>query len=154
MPDLNVTVFRINRTSLKDPLMQFLCFFCHKKKASGHMWVLPFFPRMFTLVFGPNILPWFKYKSQWFSSSESFLIAFLTVSQEPPFPRLSGDCKHRKNCECCPVSQLIVRYWMIVWIQVLNCQKCNQCLKCQVSNTIFPIVNKLASSKMRKLKSW
>ena len=29
---------------------------------------------------------------------------------------------------------------MIVWIQVLNCQNCNQCLKCQVSSTVFPIV--------------
>ena len=29
---------------------------------------------------------------------------------------------------------------MIVWIQVLNCQNCNQCLKCQVSRTVFPIV--------------
>ena len=26
---------------------------------------------------------------------------------------------------------------MIVWIQVLNCQNCNQCLKCQVSSTAF-----------------
>ena len=32
MPDLNVNVFRINRTSLKDPLMQFLCFFLSQKK--------------------------------------------------------------------------------------------------------------------------
>ena len=29
---------------------------------------------------------------------------------------------------------------MIVWIQVLNCQNCNQCLKCPVSRTVFPIV--------------
>ena len=29
---------------------------------------------------------------------------------------------------------------MIDWIQVLNCQDCNQCLKCQVSRTVFPIV--------------
>ena len=29
---------------------------------------------------------------------------------------------------------------MIDWIQVLNCQNCNQCLKCQVSRTVFPIV--------------
>ena len=32
MPDLNVNVFRINRTSLKDPLMQFFCFFLSRKK--------------------------------------------------------------------------------------------------------------------------
>ena len=41
--------------------------------------------------------------------------------------------KHRKNCECCPVSQLIVRYQRLSWIQVLNCQNCNQCLKCHKS---------------------
>ena len=29
---------------------------------------------------------------------------------------------------------------MIVRIQVLNCQKGNQCLKCQVTSTVFPIV--------------
>ena len=32
VPDLNVNVFRINRTSLKDPLMQFFCFFLSQKK--------------------------------------------------------------------------------------------------------------------------
>ena len=29
---------------------------------------------------------------------------------------------------------------MIVWIQVLNCQNCNHCLKCQVYSTVFEIV--------------
>ena len=37
--------------------------------------------------------------------------------------------KHRKNCECCPVSLLNVRSQRLSWIQVLNCQNCNQCLK-------------------------
>ena len=32
VPDLNVNVFRIKRTSLKDPLMQFFCFFLSRKK--------------------------------------------------------------------------------------------------------------------------
>ena len=41
--------------------------------------------------------------------------------------------KHRKNCECCPVSQLIVRSQRLSWIQVLNCQNCSQCLKCNKS---------------------
>ena len=41
--------------------------------------------------------------------------------------------KHRKNCECCPVSQLIVIQQRLSWIQVLNCQNCNQCLKCHKS---------------------
>ena len=40
---------------------------------------------------------------------------------------------HRKNCECCPVSQLIVRSQRLSWIQVLNCQNCSQCLKCRKS---------------------
>ena len=44
-------------------------------------------------------------------------------------------CKHRKNCECCPVSQLIVRTQRLSWIQVLNCQIYNQCLKCQNGKT-------------------
>ena len=34
--------------------------------------------------------------------------------------------KHRKNCECCPVSQLIVRQQRLSLIQVLNCQYYNQ----------------------------
>ena len=41
--------------------------------------------------------------------------------------------KHRKNCECCPVSQLIVKWQRLSWIQVLICQNCNQCLKCHKS---------------------
>ena len=44
---------------------------------------------------------------------------------------------YKKNiariCECCPVSQLIVRWQRLSWIQVLNCQYCNQCLKCHKS---------------------
>ena len=34
--------------------------------------------------------------------------------------------KHRKNCECCPVSQLIVRQQRLSLIQVLNCQYYNE----------------------------
>ena len=37
--------------------------------------------------------------------------------------------KHRKNCECSPVSLLIVMYQRFSWIQILNCQNCNQCQK-------------------------
>ena len=40
-----------------------------------------------------------------------------------------NNLKHRKNCKCCPVSLLIVRSQRLSWIQVLNCQNCNQCLK-------------------------
>ena len=41
--------------------------------------------------------------------------------------------KHRKNCECCPVSLLIVRSQRLSCIQVLNCQNFDQCLKCHKS---------------------
>ena len=41
--------------------------------------------------------------------------------------------KHRKNCECCPHHSLFKGHNVNVNIVVLNCQKCNQCLKCQVS---------------------
>ena len=41
--------------------------------------------------------------------------------------------KHRKNCECCPRHSVFKGHNEIVNIVVLNCQKCNQCLKCQVS---------------------
>ena len=41
--------------------------------------------------------------------------------------------KHRKNCECCPHHSLFKSHNVNVNIVVLNCQKCNQCLKCQVS---------------------
>ena len=37
--------------------------------------------------------------------------------------------KHRKNCECCPVSFLIVRWQKLSWIQVLTCQNCDRCVK-------------------------
>ena len=45
--------------------------------------------------------------------------------------------KHRKNCECCPVSQSIVRYQRLSGIQVLNCKNCNQCLNCHKSAGLF-----------------
>ena len=41
--------------------------------------------------------------------------------------------KHRKNCECCHHQSVFKGHNVIVHIVVLNCQKCNQCLKCQVS---------------------
>ena len=47
--------------------------------------------------------------------------------------RTTIKAKHRKNCECCPLSQLIVRQQRLSWIQLLNCQNCNQCLKCHKS---------------------
>ena len=41
--------------------------------------------------------------------------------------------KHRKNCECCPRHSLLKGHNVTVNIVVPNCQKCSQCLKCQVS---------------------
>ena len=41
--------------------------------------------------------------------------------------------KHHKSCECCPRHSLFKGHNVIVNIVVLNCQKCDQCLKCQVS---------------------
>ena len=41
--------------------------------------------------------------------------------------------KHRKNCECCHHHSLFKGHNVIVHIDVHNCQKCNQCLKCHVS---------------------
>ena len=59
----------------------------------------------------------------------------------PPFqnwpPTLRGPRnKHRKNCECCPVSLLIVMSQWLSWIQVLHCPKwrqfhtCSQAMSC------------------------
>ena len=41
--------------------------------------------------------------------------------------------KHRKNCECCHHHSLFKGHNVNVNTVVLNCQKCNQCHKCQVS---------------------
>ena len=41
--------------------------------------------------------------------------------------------KHRKNCECCHHHSLFKGHNVNVDIVILNCQKCNQYLKCQVS---------------------
>ena len=41
--------------------------------------------------------------------------------------------KHRKKCECGHHHSLFKGHNVIVHIVVLNCQKCNQCLKCHVS---------------------
>ena len=41
--------------------------------------------------------------------------------------------KQCKNCECCHNHSLFKGHNVNVNIVILNCQKCNQCLKCQVS---------------------
>ena len=46
-------------------------------------------------------------------------------AQQPGWQDWIWLSKHRKNCECCPVSQLIVRSRRLSWIQ-----NCSQCLKC------------------------
>ena len=59
--------------------------------------------------------------------------------------------KHRKNCECCHHHSLFKGLNVIVHIVVLNCQKCNQCLKCHVSgHKIFQKIWKL----LRNLKTF
>ena len=57
--------------------------------------------------------------------------------------------KHRKNCECCPCHSLFKGHKVIVSIVVLNCQHCNQCLKCQASgHKIFRRSKSKLSSKI------
>ena len=46
--------------------------------------------------------------------------------------------KHCKNCKCCPRHPLYKGHNAILNIVVLNCQKCKQCLKCQVSGHRTP----------------
>ena len=49
--------------------------------------------------------------------------------------------KHRKNCECCPVSLLIVRSQWLSWSQVLNCLKCRKIhTPCHVSVVVSVFV--------------
>ena len=66
---------------------------------------------------------------------------YLTIQLRPQFSendrftlkRLGQNIKHRKNCECCHHHSLFKGHNVNVNIVVLNCQKWNQCLKCQVS---------------------
>ena len=53
--------------------------------------------------------------------------------QRRPWMQSKRPKKHRKNCECCHHHSVFKGHNIIVHIVVLNCQKCNQCLKCQVS---------------------
>ena len=54
-------------------------------------------------------------------------------------PTFSWKKKHRKNCECCHHHSLFNSIHNVnVNIIVLNCQKWNQCLKCQVSGHKSP----------------
>ena len=57
----------------------------------------------------------------------------FVFSQTSTFENRLWKTKHRKNCECCPVSLFIVRQQRLSWIQDLNCRNCNQCLKCHKS---------------------
>ena len=41
--------------------------------------------------------------------------------------------KHRKNCKCCPLHSLFNGHIVSVNTVLLNCQKCNLCLKCPIS---------------------
>ena len=57
--------------------------------------------------------------------SKLFKVTFWVFSYEE---------KHRKNCECCHHHSVFKGHNVIVHIVVLNCQKCNQCLKSQVTS--------------------
>ena len=57
-------------------------------------------------------------------------IAHLNLSS---FAVSNFSLKHRKNCECCHHHSLFKGHNVTVNIVVLNCQKWNQCLKCQSS---------------------
>ena len=64
------------------------------------------------------------------SSTAILATLVLIIFSSTSSPENTDWCKkHRKNCECCPVSLLIVRWQRLPWIQVLNCQNFNQCLK-------------------------
>ena len=68
------------------------------------------------------------------SDKESFCqrcSSLLTFYEEMNDEYLYFPKKHRKNCECCPRHSLFKGH------NVLNCQKCNQCLKVQVSSHKF-----------------
>ena len=68
------------------------------------------------------------------SDKESFCqrcSSLLTFYEEMNGEYLYFPKKHCKNCECCPRHSLFKGH------NVLNCQKCNQCLKVQVSSHKF-----------------
>ena len=59
------------------------------------------------------------------------------TSDDLQFPNSELFSNHRKICECCPRHSLFKCHNVIVNIVFLNCQKRNQCLKCQVQVTIL-----------------
>ena len=66
---------------------------------------------------------------------------------------LSPMCsKHRNNCECGPRHSLFKGHNVIVNIVVFNCQKCNQCIKCQVSGHKSPGSENFQKSAQRELE--
>ena len=81
------------------------------------------------------------------SSSASWVWNFVLYKRVNISLPLSGDSlnqilsirgifkrKHPKNCKCSPASPfVIVRQQRLLWIQVLNRQNCNPCLKCRNS---------------------
>ena len=67
------------------------------------------------------------------SSEDQWAFSFFQrqgiLTQGEYIYQVSSFCKkkHRKNCECCPVSLLIVRsQWLMSWSQVLHCRKCKK----------------------------
>ena len=58
-------------------------------------------------------------------------------STQPLWTNAANQNLNRKNCECCPRHSLFKGHNEIVDIVVLNCKKCIQWHKCQVSGNKF-----------------
>ena len=63
-----------------------------------------------------------------------------TVKFRGPLAKIRGVTKTSQELRMLSSVTINCQVRMIVWIQVLNCQNCNQCLKCQLSSTVFPIL--------------
>ena len=86
--------------------------------------------------FQPNFR--FSTKFQNFNQISEFQPNFRISTKFLNFNQISEFWqKHRKNCECCHHHSLFKGHNVNVNIVVLNCQKWNQCLKCQVSGHKF-----------------
>ena len=106
---------------------------------------LNFFPSKFSQskFFPVQIFPVQIFSYTNFSELKFFPFSKIPVKKSPSNsgpgqfrsrPTTSNQCKHRKNCECYPVSLLIVRSQWLSWSQVLNCLKCKQFhIPCHVS---------------------
>ena len=79
-----------------------------------------------------NVCSWTWYFLH-YDIEETWITHIFLIIFDFPLKLALYSTKHRKNCECCPGHSLFKGHNVNVNIVVLNCQKCNQCLKCQVS---------------------